>query len=88
MTTAVTPDTYYGPSFASLLDQDPQIAELLVAELDRQRSGLQLIASENQTSPAVLAGRGRSPDAGIGAAMLDNRRKRRITTEKDARWLQ
>ena len=58
MTTAVTPSTYYGPSFATLLDQDPQIAELLVGELDRQRSGLQLIASENQTSPAVLAALG------------------------------
>ena len=58
MTTAVTPDTYYGPSFASLLEQDPQIAELLVSELDRQRAGLQLIASENQTSPAVLAALG------------------------------
>ncbi len=55
MTTSVNPDTYYGPSFAALLEQDPQIAELLVTELDRQRSGLQLIASENQTSPAVLA---------------------------------
>src|SRR5690606_16771471 len=55
MTTPVNPDTYYGPSFGALLDQDPEIAGLLVSELDRQRSGLQLIASENQTSPAVLA---------------------------------
>jgi glycine hydroxymethyltransferase len=55
MTTPVTPDTYYGPSFAALIEQDPEIAGLLVSELDRQRSGLQLIASENQTSPAVLA---------------------------------
>ena len=58
MTTRVTPDTYYGPSFGALVDQDPQVAELLVAELDRQRSGIQLIASENQTSPAVLAALG------------------------------
>jgi glycine hydroxymethyltransferase len=56
--TAVTPDTYYGPDFGALLDQDPEIAGLLVSELDRQRSGLQLIASENQTSPAVLAALG------------------------------
>ncbi len=55
MTTPVNPDTYYGPSFAALIEQDPEIAGLLVSELDRQRSGLQLIASENQTSPAVLA---------------------------------
>lgn len=58
MTTAVTPDTYYGPSFAALLEQDPEVAGLLVSELDRQRAGLQLIASENQTSPAVLAALG------------------------------
>ncbi|GAA5165200.1 serine hydroxymethyltransferase [Ornithinimicrobium tianjinense] len=56
--TAVTPDTYYGPDFGALLEQDPEIAGLLVSELDRQRSGLQLIASENQTSPAVLAALG------------------------------
>ena len=58
MTTAVTPDTYYGPSFGALLQQDPEVAGLLVSELDRQRAGLQLIASENQTSPAVLAALG------------------------------
>ncbi|MGO0574908.1 serine hydroxymethyltransferase [Ornithinimicrobium panacihumi] len=56
--TAVTPDTYYGPDFGALLDQDPEVAGLLVSELDRQRAGLQLIASENQTSPAVLAALG------------------------------
>lgn len=58
MSTPVHPETYYGPSFGALLEQDPQIAELLVTELDRQRAGLQLIASENQTSPAVLAALG------------------------------
>nr|WP_269812919.1 serine hydroxymethyltransferase [Ornithinimicrobium sediminis] len=41
-----------------MVDSDPQVAELLVSELDRQRAGLQLIASENQTSPAVLAALG------------------------------
>ncbi len=58
MTTRVSPDTYYGPSFSALLEQDPDIAGLLVSELDRQRAGIQLIASENQTSPAVLAALG------------------------------
>ncbi|MCE0485580.1 serine hydroxymethyltransferase [Ornithinimicrobium sediminis] len=58
MSNEVTPETYYGPSFAALVDSDPQVAELLVSELDRQRAGLQLIASENQTSPAVLAALG------------------------------
>ncbi len=58
MSTQITPQTYYGPDFGSLLSADPAIAELLVSELDRQRGGLQLIASENQTSPAVLAALG------------------------------
>jgi glycine hydroxymethyltransferase len=34
---------------------DPEVAEALVAELDRERSTIRLIASENYTSPAVLA---------------------------------
>ena len=58
MSTQITPQTYYGPDFGSLLSADPAIAKLLVSELDRQRGGLQLIASENQTSPAVLAALG------------------------------
>ncbi len=58
MSTEVTPDTYYGPHFGALVESDPAIADLLVSELDRQRSGLQLIASENQTSPSVLTALG------------------------------
>ena len=38
--------------------EDPQIAGILLSELDRLRGGLQLIASENFTSPAVLAALG------------------------------
>ena len=37
---------------------DPEIAEVVLGELDRLRGGLQLIASENLTSPAVLAALG------------------------------
>src|SRR3712207_9273839 len=37
---------------------DPEIAGVVVDELTRLRSGLQLIASENFTSPAVLAALG------------------------------
>lgn len=48
-------DTFYGPDFNQLRAQDPDIAALLLSELERQRHGLQLIASENFTSPAVLA---------------------------------
>ena len=51
-------DTFWGPDFDSLKQEDPEIADVLLSELDRLRSGLQLIASENFTSPAVLAALG------------------------------
>ncbi|HLI15456.1 MAG TPA: serine hydroxymethyltransferase [Acidimicrobiales bacterium] len=38
----------------SLAASDPEVARILAEELDRQRSTIQLIASENFTSPAVL----------------------------------
>jgi glycine hydroxymethyltransferase len=41
-----------------LLETDPEIAEIIDLELGRQRSHLELIASENFTSPAVLAAQG------------------------------
>ncbi len=47
--------TFWGPDFAALEATDPEIAEVVVGELARLRGGLQLIASENLTSPAVLA---------------------------------
>ncbi len=50
--------TFWAPDFAALESEDPEIAAVVLAELDRQRSGLQLIASENFTSPAVLAALG------------------------------
>jgi glycine hydroxymethyltransferase len=50
--------TFWGPSFEDLQQVDPEIAGVVVDELDRLRSGLQLIASENFTSPAVLAALG------------------------------
>jgi glycine hydroxymethyltransferase len=51
-------DLFWGPDFGVLQVEDPEIAEVILAELSRQRSGLQLIASENFTSPAVLAALG------------------------------
>ena len=48
-------DTFFGPDFNQLQRQDPEIAAVVMSELDRQRKSLQLIASENFTSPAVLA---------------------------------
>ncbi|HEX8627643.1 MAG TPA: serine hydroxymethyltransferase [Catenuloplanes sp.] len=47
--------TFWGPDFAALEETDPEIAAVVVGELERVRGGLQLIASENLTSPAVLA---------------------------------
>ncbi|MET9292426.1 serine hydroxymethyltransferase [Streptomyces sp. NPDC003077] len=38
--------------------QDPEIADVLLAEAARQGEGLQLVAAENFTSPAVLAALG------------------------------
>ncbi|MFI7640007.1 serine hydroxymethyltransferase [Nonomuraea sp. NPDC049400] len=51
-------EPYYGPDFGLLRRQDPELAQVLLDELDRQRGGLQLVASENFTSPAVLAAMG------------------------------
>ncbi|WP_068921640.1 serine hydroxymethyltransferase [Planobispora rosea] len=53
-----SPVPYYGPDFSLLLRQDPEIAGVLLDELDRLRGGIQLIASENLASPAVLAALG------------------------------
>jgi glycine hydroxymethyltransferase len=39
----------------ALKDTDPEIAEAIAGELDRERTTIRLIASENYTSPAVLA---------------------------------
>ncbi|MGH3319398.1 MAG: serine hydroxymethyltransferase [Streptosporangiaceae bacterium] len=49
---------FWGPDFAALRRQDPELAGVLLGELERIRGGLQLIASENFTSPAVIAALG------------------------------
>jgi len=49
---------FWGPDFRALQAEDPEIARVLLDEVDRLRGGLQLIASENLTSPAVLAALG------------------------------
>ena len=49
---------FWGPDFDALQHQDPEIAGVVLDELARLRGGLQLIASENLTSPAVLAALG------------------------------
>ena len=50
--------TYWGPDFDALRATDPEVADGLLTELDRQRGKLQLIASENFASPAVMAAQG------------------------------
>ncbi len=49
---------FFGADPDALLAEDPEIAEVLFKELNRQRKNLQLIASENFTSSAVLAALG------------------------------
>jgi glycine hydroxymethyltransferase len=51
----MTKDIFYGPDFDLLSKQDPEISSVLLSELKRQQRNLQLIASENFTSRAVLA---------------------------------
>src|SRR5215217_7278418 len=41
-----------------LASQDPAIAAAIDAEFTRQQDGLEMIASENYTSPAVMAAQG------------------------------
>jgi glycine hydroxymethyltransferase len=47
-----------GTPFGAWLDSDPEVARLIGEEYDRQVGTIQLIASENFTSPAVLAASG------------------------------
>src|SRR3954447_6141900 len=49
---------FWGPDSHALQAEDPEIAGAVIDELERLRGGLQLIASENLTSPAVLAALG------------------------------
>src|SRR5919197_2157824 len=47
-------------SWERLTETDPEVVAALVGELDRERTTLRLIASENYASPAVLAALGSS----------------------------
>ena len=51
-------ESFYGSDFTALQSFDPEIAGILLSELDRLRGGLQLIASENFSSPEVLTALG------------------------------
>ncbi len=52
------PHPYAASPFDSWLIDDPEVSRLLGEEAERQSTTLQLIASENFTSPAVLAASG------------------------------
>ncbi|HEV7839004.1 MAG TPA: hypothetical protein VGO75_13115, partial [Gemmatimonadaceae bacterium] len=59
--TQVAPSKSQGKSsmpVGRLAQSDPEIAKFIDLEVDRQRSGLELIASENFVSPAVLEAMG------------------------------
>jgi glycine hydroxymethyltransferase len=58
---AVVQQSLSGLRAASLADVDPEIADLLGRELDRQRGQIELIASENFTWPSVLEAVGSVP---------------------------
>src|SRR5215510_1017577 len=52
-----TPDLHH----ARLADVDPEIADLIGRELERQRGQIELIASENFTWPSILEAMGSVP---------------------------
>ncbi|HYI75777.1 MAG TPA: serine hydroxymethyltransferase, partial [Gaiellaceae bacterium] len=58
---ATTPLTLEYLRTAGLADVDPEVAELLERELERQRGEIELIASENFTWPATLEAVGSIP---------------------------
>jgi glycine hydroxymethyltransferase len=58
---AVAPLTLEDLRAAGLADVDPEVADLLTRELERQRDEIELIASENFTWPAILEAVGSVP---------------------------
>jgi glycine hydroxymethyltransferase len=58
LTTPTDRATFYGADWAQLARTDPEVAEAIQGEVTRLGSKLQLIASENFTSPAVMAATG------------------------------
>src|SRR5947199_9040904 len=58
---AVAQQTFQQLTSAGLDQLDPEIADLLGREVDRQRNQIELIASENFTWPAILEAIGSTP---------------------------
>jgi glycine hydroxymethyltransferase len=61
MLVAVAQQTFQQLTTAGLEQIDPEIAELLGRELERQRNQIELIASENFTWPAIMEAVGSTP---------------------------
>src|SRR5262245_27960848 len=58
---AIAQETFEHLRTAGLAEIDPEIAELLGRETDRQRGQIELIASENFTWPSILEAVGSTP---------------------------
>ena len=58
---AVAQETFQHLTTAGLGEIDPEIAQLLARELERQRGQIELIASENFTWPSILEAIGSTP---------------------------
>jgi len=58
---AVAQETFQHLTSAGLAEIDPEIAQLLERELERQRGQIELIASENFTWPSILEAIGSTP---------------------------
>jgi glycine hydroxymethyltransferase len=58
---AVAQETWQRLATAGLAEVDPEIADLLARETDRQRGQIELIASENFTWPSILEAVGSTP---------------------------
>src|SRR2546430_9052791 len=58
---SVAQETFQHLTTAGLAEVDPEIADMLGRELERQRGQIELIASENFTWPAVLEAIGSTP---------------------------
>jgi glycine hydroxymethyltransferase len=58
---AIAQETLEQLRTAGLADVDPEIADALGRELERQRGQIELIASENFTWPSVLEAIGSTP---------------------------
>src|SRR5437016_9580625 len=58
---AIAQETFEHLRTAGLAEIDPEIADALVGELERQRGQIELIASENFTWPSILEAIGSTP---------------------------